>query len=92
MRLVVDATAWSDLNYIGAWIAKDSPEAARQVLCKILQTIELLARFPRLARRGRTPGTCERLVAGTPYIVVFELCDNPLAVIIIAIVHGARNR
>jgi len=92
MRLVVDATAWRDLNDIGTWIAKDSPEAARRVLQNILQTVEQLAQFPRLARRGRARGTYERLVAGTPYIIVFELWENPLAVIIIAIVHAARNR
>lgn len=38
MRLVVDAAAWTDLNDIGTWIAKDSPQAAKSVLAKILQT------------------------------------------------------
>ena len=92
MRLVVDAAAWSDLNDIGAWIAKDSPPAARRTLITILQTVERLQGFPRLARPGRARGSYERLVAGTPCIIVFELWDNPAAIIVTAIVHGARNR
>ena len=92
MKLVVDATAWSDLNDIGTWIGKDSPAAARQILRRILQTIEQLHRFPGLARPGRAQRTYERLVAGTPYIIVFELREHPAAMIITALVHGARNR
>jgi plasmid stabilization system protein ParE len=92
MRLVVDVAAWDDLNHIGAWIAKDNPSAARAVLEKILQTIEHLHAFPRLSRPGRARGTYERVVAGTPYIVVFELQRHPTALVIVAVAHGARNR
>ena len=91
MRLVVDATAWDDLNQIGAWIAKDNPRAARAMLERILQTIEQLQWFPRLSRVGRARGTHERVVAGTPYIIVFELWQNPPAVVIVAVAHGARR-
>ena len=57
-----------------------------------MTTIERLQYFPRLARPGRVSGTFERLVAGTPYIVVFELWTKPTAIVITAVVHGARNR
>ena len=77
MGLVVDATAWDDLNQSGAWIAKDNPRAARAMLQRILQTIEQLQWFTRLARQGRTLGTYERVVAATPYIIDFELWQNP---------------
>ena len=92
MRVVVDATAWDDLNEIGTWIGKDSPRAAREVLEKILQAIEQLQWFPRLARAGRARGSYERVVVGTPYIVVFELWDKPTAVVVTAIAHAAQNR
>ena len=92
MRLVVDTTAFRDLREIGAWIAKDNPNAAGRVVATILATIEHLQYFPRLARPGRARGTFERLVAGTPYIVVFEMWTKPAAVVITAVVHGARNR
>ena len=89
MRLVVDVAAWGDLNDIGAWIAKDSPQAARRVLRAILAK---LPAFPRLARPGRVSGTHERRVAGTPYIIVYEIQDEPDAIVVIAVAHGARQR
>jgi plasmid stabilization system protein ParE len=92
MRLVVDVAAWDDLNQIGAWIGRDNPQAARAVLERIMQTIEHLQAFPRLSRIGRARGTYERVVAGTSYIIVFELWKSPPAVVITAIAHGARNR
>jgi plasmid stabilization system protein ParE len=53
---------------------------------------EHLQHFPRLSRLGRARGTSERVVVGTPYIIVFELRQGPVAVIIVAIAHGAQNR
>jgi plasmid stabilization system protein ParE len=91
-RLAIDVAAWHDLDQIGAWIAKDNPRAARAVLEKILRTIELLRPFPLLARPGRAHGTYERVVPGTPYIIVLEVRRNPAAMIIVAVAHGARNR
>ena len=92
MRLIVDKSASKDLDDIGTWIAKDNPGAASRVLLKILQTIEQLSRFPQLSRSGRAHGTRERVVAGTSYIVVFEIWDSPATVVVTAIAHGARNR
>lgn len=92
MRVIVDAAAWRDLDDIGAWIAKDNSAAARRILRLILQVIAQLEQFPRLARPGRVAGTFERLVAGTPYIIVFELSQVPPAIVIVAVVHGARDR
>jgi hypothetical protein len=40
---------------------------------------------------GRARGTYERVVAGTSYIIVFELWQNPPAVVIVAVAHGARR-
>lgn len=92
MRLVVDAAAWRDLDDIGSWIAKDRPAAARAVLLNILRTIEQLQHFPRMARPGRAKGTYERVVSSTPYIVVFQLWQNPPVLVVVAVVHGARKR
>ena len=90
MRVIVDEVAWSDLDKIGSWIAKDSPEAARRELEKIEHVIKQLGRFPGLSREGRAKGTWESVVAGTSYIIVFELW--PAAVVVTGVVHGARNR
>lgn len=92
MRLAVDVAAWDDLNHIGAWIGKDNPRAARAVLERILQTIEQVQAFPALSRRSRVHGTYERVVSGTPYIIVFEIRQEPPAIVIVAVSHAAQNR
>lgn len=92
MRLIVDATAWKDLDDISTWITRDNPAAARRVLTAILDVIEELHHLPGLSRPGRARGTFERVVSGTPYIVVFELWHTPSAMVVTAIVHGARDR
>lgn len=92
MRLVIDASAWQDLDDIGTWIARDNRTAAQRVLEHILQTTERLQEFPHLARPGRSKGTQEYRVVGTPYIVVFQIQDNPAAIVVTAVVHGARQR
>lgn len=92
MRLLVDASAWRDLDDIARWIASNNPEAARRVLSDLIRAIEQLGHFPRLARPGRVAGTFERVVAGLPYIIVFELRADPATIVIVAIVHVARGR
>jgi plasmid stabilization system protein ParE len=49
----VDKAAWSDLNKIGSWIAKDSPSAAVRELEKIEHVIKQLGRFPGLNMQWR---------------------------------------
>ena len=92
MRVIVDEAAWSDLDTIGLWIAKDNPEAAQRELGKIAHVINQLGRFPGLSRDGRAKGTRESVVAGTSYIVVFEVWEKPAAVVVTGVVHGARDR
>jgi hypothetical protein len=35
MKVIVDEAAWSDLNKIGSWIAKDNPAASRRELSSL---------------------------------------------------------
>jgi plasmid stabilization system protein ParE len=45
-----------------------------------------------MGHAGRDAGTYERGVSGTPYIIVYEIRKKPIAVLVIAVVHGARDR
>jgi plasmid stabilization system protein ParE len=92
MRLIVDETAVGDIDGLLAWIAKDSPLAALQMARKILHTIERLSLFPEMGHRGQDHGTYERRVSATPYLVIYEVRKRPSAVIVIAVLHGARDR
>ena len=92
MRVVIEEAAWRDLDLIAMHIAIDHMAAAGRQVGKIIRVIEQLGRFPGLSREGRARGTRESVVAGTSYIVVFTVSEKPAAVIIVGVVHGARER
>ena len=92
MRVIIEESAVADIEGLVAWVAKDSPQGARSMVERILQTIERLALFPEMGHKGRDEGTYERGVSDTPYIVVYEIRKKPSAVLVIAVVHGARDR
>ena len=92
MRIVIDEVAVGDLEQIEAWIAKDDPRAATFTLETILTAIDRLSIFPKMGRVGRAIGTYERVVSGTPYIIVYELRSRSATLIVTAVFHGARQR
>jgi plasmid stabilization system protein ParE len=92
MRMIIEESAIADIDGLAAWVAKDSPRGARSTVEKILKTIECLNLFPDLGHKGADDGTYERNVSGTPYIVVYEVRKKPSAVLVITVVHGARDR
>ena len=92
MKVVVDEVAVGDLERIGAWIATEDPRAARDTLNAILGSIDRLGTFPHMGPRGRAANSYERLVAGTPYIIVYELQHKPTVLLVVAIFHGSQNR
>jgi plasmid stabilization system protein ParE len=92
MRVIVEESAIADIDGLAAWVAKDSPQAARSRVEKILKTIERLNLFPEMGHKGIDEGTYERGVSGTAYIVVYEIRKKPSAVLVIAVVHGSRDR
>jgi len=92
MRVIIEESAVADIDGLVAWVAKDSPQRARSAVERILETIERLNLFPEMGHKGRDEGTYERGVSETPYIVVYELRKKPSAILVIAVVHGARNR
>ncbi len=92
MRVIIDESAWSDLDSIALRIARDNPSAARQEVEKIRHVIGLLGELPALSRDGRAKGTRERVVPGGRYVVVFEIWEVPRVLVVSGIVHTARNR
>jgi len=47
-RLLVREQAWADLEELGAFIAKDNPAAAAEVVRELRRSFELLAGMPQL--------------------------------------------
>jgi addiction module RelE/StbE family toxin len=92
MRVVLRDSALEDLDRIYAWISKDNPPAAADMVSRIRDQISFLE-IDALAHTGR-PG----MVAGTrelieyPYIIVYQVEDDSRQVVVLGIFHGAQKR
>ena len=89
MQLLFTDLAARDLGSIIDYIALDNPTAAGNVYRSVLSTDGRLTEFPGIGRVGRLPGTREYLLAGLPYLLVYEVSSE--AVTILAVFHGARD-
>lgn len=73
-----------------AHIAADDPDAAGRVARHIRETGAALGDFA-TGRPGRVPGTYEKTVVGLPYILAYALTDADRAVVILRLIHTARD-
>jgi toxin ParE1/3/4 len=92
MRIVFDDEALDDLQDIRAWIAKDSPRAANELIARIFDKIEnlLAPELTYIGRPGLDPGTHELIEY--PYLIVYEVHEPRDEIVILTIVHGAQDR
>jgi toxin ParE1/3/4 len=92
MRVIIRESAEADLDRIAEWIANDSPSAAARMVATIRDRIGLLE-TDELAHMGR-PGLVEgtRELLEYPYIIVYQVREDRGEVVVLSIVHGARDR
>jgi len=91
MRVIIDEEAYSDLERIYVWIAKDNPTAASSVIDRILAAIGHLGRLPHTGHPGRARDTFEWVVAKLPYVIVYEIPAGHDRIIITGVFHGAQQ-
>ena len=77
------------LDGIAAYVAQDDPAAAGRIVARVEDAVAQLASHPAVGRSGRVPGTRERVVPGTPFIVAYRVADE--AVQVLAVLHSARR-
>ena len=77
-----------DLDQVEAYIARDNPRAAVEMVLTIIAAVEQLDAFPGMGRPGRAQGTKELVVAGTPYIVPYRKKGGRIE--ILRVYHAAR--
>lgn len=75
MKLRYSRLAHDDLVSLFAFIAKDDALAAQKVGHSIRTGIERLIQFPSYGRMGDVEGTRQFVIAGVPYVVVYEIED-----------------
>ena len=92
MRLRYRRQAERDIDNIHSHIEMDNPRAAAEVVARIRYAAERLAIFPYMGHEGLSVGTYEWVVAGLPYIIVYEVDEVADEVAIIGVLHGAQYR
>ena len=87
--LLWSADAEADLDEITDYIARDNVLAAVQMREEIEHRLEILTSHPEGWRRGRLPGSREMVLAGTPFIGIYQVGDGQAT--ILRVLHGARR-
>jgi plasmid stabilization system protein ParE len=92
MRVTFEPAAQDDLDRIFEWIFQNNPRAALATIDRIERKAIQLA-TPGLAQMGR-PGIVEgtRELLEWPYIIVYRVDADRQEIVILAVVHGARDR
>ena len=92
MKVVIHEAAAADLDNILDWISRDSPRAATELVQRILARINRLnvTGLSHIGRPGLVRGTRE--LVEPPYIIVYSIDETANQIVVLAIVHGARDR
>jgi len=92
MRVTFDPDASDDLDRVFAWIAKDNPRAAYEMVGTIEAKVMRLAK-PELTQMGH-PGLVEgtRELLEYPYIIVYKVYEGRDEIVVISITHSAQHR
>jgi toxin ParE1/3/4 len=89
MNLEWSVFARTDRTTIFDFIEADKPRAAVAIDERIRTRIAVLAEFPEMGRPGRTGGTRELVIAGTPYIAAYRIEGETVR--ILRLLHGAQQ-
>lgn len=90
MTIVWSPGAERDLDAIFDYVLNDDPAAAERLCDRIEARVLELEDYPQIGRPGRTRGTRELVVPGTPYIAIYRIGVQRIDVL--AVIHGARAR
>jgi len=82
-------TALQNLDEIAIYIAQDNPQAARQVVEAIEESVNQLRTQPAMGRPGRVMGTRELVITNTHYLVPYRIRNNQIE--ILRVFHTSRR-
>lgn len=89
MKLRWTDGAVENLHSAHDYLEAENPDAAWDVVDRIISAAERLEQFPHMGRIGRVEGSRELVVTGTPFLVVYRVKGD--SVQILAVLHGARK-
>ena len=83
--------ALENLDQEATYIARDNPQAAQDMVRKIVQTVSLLADNPGLGHPGRLPDTREIPVPETRYLIPYRVRPRLQRIEILRVFHMSRR-
>ncbi len=89
MKLRWTDGAVENLRSADDYLEAEDPDAASDVVGRIISAVERLEQFPHMGRAGRVEGSRELVVTGTPFVVAYRVKGE--SVQILAVLHGARK-
>jgi plasmid stabilization system protein ParE len=94
-RIRITPRALANLEGIFDFIQRDSPQNAREMIRRLLDSIDDLRMLPyryAVPRTGAARSRAIRSMPVRPYLVRYRIDENRKAVFILRIRHGARRR
>ena len=73
MKIAWSRLALDDFEDATDDIAKDNPQAAHEVVTRILEATQRLCEYPYIGHQGDDPEQREWLVSRTPYVLIYEI-------------------
>ena len=89
MRICWTEGADSNLDQVEEYIAQENPPAAVATVNKIIDSVQMLADYPTVGKRGRERGTRELVIVGLPYIVIYAVHRE--ALVILRVLHTSMK-
>jgi toxin ParE1/3/4 len=89
MKVNWSPTADRNADAIWEYIAQDDVDAADRILDTFHVAASRLERFPLMGRSGRTRGTRELIIPGTPYILIYRASRAEIE--IARVIHAKRD-
>jgi len=89
MRVRWLRTALRNLDVEASFIAEEVPAAARLIVERVLNAVQMLADQPALGRPGRVPNTRELVALKTRYIVPYRVRGETIE--ILRVFHTPRR-
>lgn len=80
MNLVISTTAQRQIANHIAYIQARNPDAAQRLYTALVAGMERLLDHPYMGRPGRVTGTRELYLDRTPYVVIYRVLDDQIAV------------
>ncbi len=92
MKVVYRGRALAELAAIQDWIAQDSPGRALYIADRIVKSITgTLSRHPYAGRLTSGRNIRRWPVRGLPYIVIYRVDTEQDRIVVIGVLHAARN-